>query len=171
LKTVLDPSLLDDKDYYGNKRLELAGSLISLLFEDLFKRFNTDLKKQVDMILSKPNRASSFDVMKFMRTDTISQVTPPPSHFTPPSTHSLQGFNHAISTGNWVLKRFKMDRAGVTQVLSRLSYISALGMMTRVASQVYSPPPSFLPSLSRLCSLRRLEKSLVLAHSKPLSGE
>jgi hypothetical protein len=84
LKTVLDPSLLDDKDYYGNKRLELAGSLISLLFEDLFKRFNTDLKKQVDMILSKPNRASSFDVMKFMRTDTISQVTPPPSHL--PST-------------------------------------------------------------------------------------
>lgn len=84
LKTVRDPSLLDDKDYYGNKRLELAGSLLSLLFEDLFKRFNTDLSRQINLILSKPNRATGFDVMKFMRTDTLTQ-----------------GFVHAISTGNW----------------------------------------------------------------------
>jgi len=118
LQTVLDRTLLDDKDYYGNKRLELAGSLISLLFEDLFKRFNSDLKRQADMVLSKPNRAQTFDVVKIMRQDTITQ-----------------GFVHAISTGSWVLKRFRMDRAGVTQVLSRLSYVSALGMMTRVSSQ------------------------------------
>ena len=51
----LGKTTMDDKDYYGNKRLELAGSLLSLLFEDLFKHFNTDLKKQVDMVLSKPN--------------------------------------------------------------------------------------------------------------------
>jgi hypothetical protein len=68
--------IIDLKDYYGNKRLELAGSLISLLFEDLFKRFNSDLKRQIDMILSKPNRASGFDVMKFMHTETITQVCP-----------------------------------------------------------------------------------------------
>lgn len=118
LLTDLKGHPLDDKDYYGNKRLELAGQLISLLFEDLFKRFNSDLKRIADMTLSKPNRAAKFDILKSVRADTISM-----------------GMSNAMSTGNWVLKRFKMERAGVTQGLTRLSYISALGMMTRITSQ------------------------------------
>lgn len=125
---------LDDKDYYGNKRLELAGNLLSLLFEDLFKLFNKDLKRQADMVLAKANRAQAFDIVKTIRPDTITN-----------------GMVAAISTGNWVLKRFRMDRAGVTQVLSRLSYMSALGMMTRVNSQFektrkVSGPRSLQPS-------------------------
>ena len=39
IEAMHDSTKLDDKDYYGNKRLELAGQLISLLFEDLFKKF------------------------------------------------------------------------------------------------------------------------------------
>jgi DNA-directed RNA polymerase III subunit RPC2 len=117
LQTVLDRSLLDDKDYYGNKRLELAGDLYSLLFEDLFKRFNTEVKRSWDKALGKLHRENEVDVTNFMKTEVITG-----------------GFIHAISTGTWNLPRFKMDRAGVTQVLSRLSYISALGMMTRVNS-------------------------------------
>jgi len=45
IEAIDDNSMIDDKDYYGNKRLELAGQLISLLFEDLFKNWKTDLKR------------------------------------------------------------------------------------------------------------------------------
>ena len=47
LYAMIDESFIDDRDYYGNKRLELAGGLMSLLFEDLFKRFNGELRTTV----------------------------------------------------------------------------------------------------------------------------
>lgn len=40
---------------------------MSLLFEDLFKRLNGDLKRQADMQLSKASRASAFDVARQIR--------------------------------------------------------------------------------------------------------
>ncbi|KAF4378517.1 hypothetical protein F8388_022338 [Cannabis sativa] len=49
------------EDYVGNKRLELSGQLISLLFEDLFKTMISEAKKSVDTILSKTSRCSRFD--------------------------------------------------------------------------------------------------------------
>jgi DNA-directed RNA polymerase beta subunit len=45
------------RDYYGNKRLELAGGLLALLFEDLFKRLNADLRRLADQQLHKQHRA------------------------------------------------------------------------------------------------------------------
>lgn len=117
---IHDPKMVDDRDYVGNKRLELAGQLISLLFEDLFKKFNSDFKASIDKVLKKPNRAMEYDALLSINVH---------------SNNITSGLNRAISTGNWSLKRFKMERAGVTHVLSRLSYISALGMMTRISSQ------------------------------------
>ncbi|CAD1478998.1 unnamed protein product, partial [Heterotrigona itama] len=133
MKAESDEKLVDDRDYYGNKRLELAGSLLSLMFEDLFKRFNWELKQIADKNIPKI-KAAQFDIVKHMRQDQITN-----------------GLAFAISSGNWTIKRFKMERHGVTQVLSRLSYISALGMMTRVNSQFektrkVSGPRSLQPS-------------------------
>ncbi|KAL3454705.1 hypothetical protein BJX65DRAFT_315756 [Aspergillus insuetus] len=115
-----DASMVDDRDYLGNKRLELAGQLLALLFEDLFKKFCFDIKMNIDKVLNKRNRVEAFDAWSVISMH---------------SNHITQGMNRAISTGNWSLKRFRMERAGVTHVLSRLSYIAALGMMTRISSQ------------------------------------
>lgn len=127
---------IDDRDYLGNKRFELAGELLSLLFEDLFKRFNADLKRSIDKILAKPNRAQEFDVLRVLQLQ---------------GNLITAGLLRCITTGNWFLRRFKMERAGITQALSRLSYVSALGMMTRITSQFektrkISGPRSLQPS-------------------------
>lgn len=45
------------------------------------------------------------------------------------------GLQKAITSGNWSIKRFHIDRKGVSQLLNRISYISALGMITRLSSQ------------------------------------
>ncbi|QDS76845.1 DNA-directed RNA polymerase III subunit [Venturia effusa] len=120
LMAMYDPKLVDDRDYVGNKRLELAGQMLSLLFEDHFKRFNHDFKLRVDKVLKKQNRTAEFDAF---------------DHLAMHGNHITMGMERAIATGNWSLKRFKMEKAGVSHVLSRLSYVAALGMLTRISSQ------------------------------------
>lgn len=115
-----NPKLVDDRDFVGNKRLELAGQLLSLLFEDMFKMFVGGLKGNMEYFFKKPNRTSAYD---------------PVGPISSQGQYITQGLNRAIQSGNWNVKRFNMNRAGVTHVLSRLSYIAALGMMTRISSQ------------------------------------
>ncbi|EGF81711.1 hypothetical protein BATDEDRAFT_29606 [Batrachochytrium dendrobatidis JAM81] len=120
LQAVKEGGIVDDRDFIGNKRLELAGQLMSLLFEDLFKSWISAIKRAVDIQLKRTNRTSQYDAAA-----AVSQT----------SRFITDGMFRAISSGNWSVKRFKMERAGVTQVLSRLSYVSALGMLTRISSQ------------------------------------
>jgi len=91
------PKMIVDKDNYGNKRVELAGTQLLLLFEDAFKTFNSELKKQAEKVLSKPNRAQPFSIVHFIKrqTDLITNA-----------------FVYALSTGNWRMKRFRKDEKG-----------------------------------------------------------
>ena len=114
----------------------MAGQLLSILFEDTFKKFNFELKKSIDKILSKRIRTNEFDALTFFNLQTGSITTT---------------LSRAISSGNWNLKRFKMERSGVTHVLTRYSYITALGMMTKINSHFektrkVSGPRSLHPS-------------------------
>lgn len=40
---------------------------MSLLFEDLFKRLNSDIKRQADAVLSKANRATQVGIGAWVR--------------------------------------------------------------------------------------------------------
>ncbi|XP_027925125.1 DNA-directed RNA polymerase III subunit 2 isoform X2 [Vigna unguiculata] len=120
MDAILNKDAMDDKDYVGNKRLELSGQLVSLLFEDLFKSMTTEVKNLTDKMLDKPDKAKNFDISTLLnRTQNIITL----------------GLERTLSTGNFEIKRFRMERKGMTQVLQRLSFIGAMGHMTRVSPQ------------------------------------
>lgn len=50
----------NDRDFLANKRVECAGDMLSLLFEDLFKRFNSEVKKELDKLLIKVKSMEDF---------------------------------------------------------------------------------------------------------------
>ena len=62
---------------------------------------------QADTTLSKANRASAFDAGKNLRAEIISH-----------------GMESSISSGNWSIKRFRMERKGVTQAHLTLTMFS-----------------------------------------------
>ncbi|KAL9273937.1 DNA-directed RNA polymerase III subunit 2-like protein [Drosera capensis] len=63
LEAYLNKDSVDDKDYVGNKRFELSGQLISILFEDLFKSLITSTAQSIENCL-KTKRSSQLDVVK-----------------------------------------------------------------------------------------------------------
>lgn len=72
----------DDRDYYGKKRLDMAGSLLGTHFRQLFRQF-TDcmariLKKDIDA------GKQELDLKKAIKSDIITR-----------------GLKTALATGNW----------------------------------------------------------------------
>ena len=51
-----------------------TGQLLALMFEDLFKRLNTEVKQNAESALTKQNRAQQFDILRGIR-----QATHPPN--------------------------------------------------------------------------------------------
>lgn len=66
-----DPKMLDDRDHFGVKRLQLAGNILSLVFEDVIKSLNTELKTRADKHLKARARTSQFDPTAHIRQDKV----------------------------------------------------------------------------------------------------
>uniref|UniRef100_A0ABD2X6B4 DNA-directed RNA polymerase subunit beta n=1 Tax=Trichogramma kaykai TaxID=54128 RepID=A0ABD2X6B4_9HYME len=108
---------LDDRDHYGNKRLDLAGPLLAFLFRGLFK----NLMKEVKMYGQKfVDRGKDFNLELAVKTKIITD-----------------GLRYSLATGNWGdQKKAHLARAGVSQVLNRLTFASTLSHLRRVNSPI-----------------------------------
>lgn len=103
----------DDRDHYGKKRLDMAGSLLGSLFRQLFRKFieeaTKSLKRDVDS-----NRGMKL-----------------PTAFK--SKLITTGLRNALATGNWgSSKAGQVLKTGVSQVLNRLTFASSLSHLRRL---------------------------------------
>eukprot|EP00850_Spirogloea_muscicola_P001602 SM000006S19367 [mRNA] locus=s6:367911:375533:- [translate_table: standard] len=106
----------DDRDHYGNKRLDLAGPLLSGLFRMLFRK----LTKDVRMYLQKcVDNGKEVNLAYAVKAKTITS-----------------GLKYSLATGNWGQANAAGTRAGVSQVLNRLTYASTLSHLRRLNSPI-----------------------------------
>ncbi|KXJ13257.1 DNA-directed RNA polymerase II subunit RPB2 [Exaiptasia diaphana] len=108
---------LDDRDHYGNKRLDLAGPLLAFLFRGLFR----NLMKEVRMYAQKfIDRGKDFNIELALKPKVITD-----------------GLRYSLATGNWGdQKKAHSSRAGVSQVLNRLTFASTLSHLRRLNSPI-----------------------------------
>ncbi|AFP65418.1 DNA-directed RNA polymerase II second largest subunit (nucleomorph) [Chroomonas mesostigmatica CCMP1168] len=114
MNTQIGKRKTDDRDHYGHKRLDVAGSLLSILFRQLLGKVIKDLRVSLQKKVSlHKNFQPIFDFLK--------------------SRLITTGIQFALATGNWGIDK-QVSRTGVSQVLNRLTFSSALSHLRRLNS-------------------------------------
>mmetsp|Transcript_7174 Transcript_7174/g.15859 ORF Transcript_7174/g.15859 Transcript_7174/m.15859 type:complete len:1170 (-) Transcript_7174:18-3527(-) len=108
----------DDRDHYAQKRLDLAGPLLGQLFRQLFRKLSKDVQKYGQKCIDK---GQEFSPVAAVRHQTISS-----------------GLKYALATGNWGQQKSAPGsvRAGVSQVLNRLTFASTLSHLRRLNTPI-----------------------------------
>ena len=106
----------DDRDHYGNKRLDLAGPLMANLFRLLFRKLVREIRSYVQKNV---DAGKNFSLLHVIKPRTITQ-----------------GLRYCLATGNWGMQGTQGLRTGVSQVLNRLTFASTLSHLRRMNSPI-----------------------------------
>nr|CAH8868026.1 unnamed protein product [Trichobilharzia regenti] len=108
---------VDDRDHYGNKRLDLAGPLLAFLFRGLFRNLTKEIRLYAQKFIDK---GKDFNLELAIRSQIITD-----------------GLKYSLATGNWGdQKKANQARPGVSQVLNRLTFASTLSHLRRLNSPI-----------------------------------
>ena len=106
----------DDRDHFGNKRMDLAGPLIGMLFRQLFRKLTKDVRLYCQRCV---DSGKDIQLTLAVKAKTITS-----------------GLKYSLATGNWGAQGAQDIRAGVSQVLNRLSFSSTLSHLRRLNSPI-----------------------------------
>jgi DNA-directed RNA polymerase II subunit RPB2 len=103
----------DDRDHYGKKRMDMAGSLLGMLFRNLFRKY---VKEAGRYLKNQADRGDPLNITKAFKKDIITD-----------------GLKYALATGNWGTNAAgEVSKTGVSQVLNRLTFASTLSHLRRL---------------------------------------
>ncbi|BFU18664.1 DNA-directed RNA polymerase, beta subunit domain containing protein [Entamoeba histolytica HM-1:IMSS-B] len=106
----------DDRDHLARKRMLMTGGLMMELFKNSLKRMMKTARAQLQKQLS------SNKALEYAKPLSFPTIT--------------TDFTKALGTGNWPQPGGKESRHGVAQVLSRLTFTSALAYLRKISSPV-----------------------------------
>ncbi|KAL0232091.1 hypothetical protein PCE1_003087 [Barthelona sp. PCE] len=115
LSAIIGRELPTDRDHYGMKRLDLAGTLVESLFRQLFYEERKRLSRSLQRYLRKNSKMDGNTLKTQWRPTSISE-----------------GLRWSLSTGNWGVRTGTLGRKGVAQKLERLTYLLSLSYLRRV---------------------------------------
>jgi DNA-directed RNA polymerase II subunit RPB2 len=119
IQAALGRTTQDDRDYYGKKRLDMAGSLLAMIFRAQFRQVIKDMEKYLTKDINRDRfNSRNLHLDRAIKSDIISR-----------------GLKTALSTGNWGKdKDNNVLKTGVSQVLNRLTFASFLSHLRRVTT-------------------------------------
>jgi DNA-directed RNA polymerase II subunit RPB2 len=122
LQVALKRHTEDDRDHYGNKRVDLAGPLLAGLFRQLLRKLMKDVRTNLRRAVN-----AGKDVNDILTTDLTAAIK---------SSIITNGLKYALATGNWNATSGAATKTGVSQVLNRLTFASALSHLRRLNSPI-----------------------------------
>jgi DNA-directed RNA polymerase II subunit RPB2 len=118
----------DNRDSYINKRLDLTGPLLNNLFRNYFNKLVKDMQKQIVREINYGSWRSKEEYLNIVNMTNIYKIIKP--------TTLENGLKRALSTGDFAILHSNSQKAGVAQVVNRLTYLSAVCHMRRVNTPV-----------------------------------
>lgn len=120
LNAKLGRTKFSDRDNLMNKRLDLPGTLIFMIFRHYFQKMMKDIKSVLVKTEKGDGATLVQEIKKIMQKSNIQNK-----------------LSYALSTGNWYTNRSQANTAakkGVAQVLQRLAYLGTLSHLRRITS-------------------------------------
>lgn len=117
LQAALGRRPQDDRDHYGNKRMDMAGFLLEHLFRQVFAKLQKTIRQSFQKCID--NR-QNFNVVNIIE-----------------GSDMTQKLTYCLATGNWGADS-GAAKSGVAQVLNRLTFISTLSHLRRLNTPIGS---------------------------------